>query len=207
MLSSSRRKQLAPILSVGFLLLVWFVASLLVSSNLLLPGPGETIAEFTKILSSARGWSNIVETCSKAFIGLFLALGMAMVTGFLMGLIDVLYELLRPLVVILQSIPIVSWLALAIFWWGVGFSSPVYIVLLTLFPIFTINIAEGVRNVDKKLAEESQKRRQEVGRDGKSLQALQEGCSQEDLSFLCLSLHSVVNESGGWNHVEISRSS
>ncbi|HNU23313.1 MAG TPA: ABC transporter permease [Mesotoga sp.] len=153
MLSSSRRKQLAPILSVGFLLLVWFVASLLVSSNLLLPGPGETIAEFTKILSSARGWSNIVETCSKAFIGLFLALGMAMVTGFLMGLIDVLYELLRPLVVILQSIPIVSWLALAIFWWGVGFSSPVYIVLLTLFPIFTINIAEGVRNVDKKLVE------------------------------------------------------
>ncbi|HNS35857.1 MAG TPA: ABC transporter permease subunit, partial [Mesotoga sp.] len=45
------------------------------------------------------------------------------------------------------------WLALAIFWWGVGFSSPVYIVLLTLFPIFTINIAEGVRNVDKKLVE------------------------------------------------------
>lgn len=153
MLSSSKRKCLAPIFSVGFLILIWFVASQLVSSSLLLPGPGETARELARIISSARGWSNIAETCLKAFIGLFLALGFALVAGFLMGLLDALYDLLRPVVVILQSIPIVSWLALAIFWWGVGFTSPVNIVFLTLFPIFTINIAEGVRNVDKKLVE------------------------------------------------------
>ncbi|MBN2219258.1 MAG: ABC transporter permease [Kosmotogaceae bacterium] len=153
MLSSSRRKALAPIISVGLLLLGWFIASVIVSSDLLLPGPLETMDEFLRIVSSSRGWSDIAETCSKAFLGLFIALGLALSIGFFMGIIDILYELIKPIVVILQSIPIVSWLALAIFWWGVGFSSPVYIVFLTLFPVFTINVAEGVRNVDKKLVE------------------------------------------------------
>jgi len=153
MLSSSRKRTLAPIVSVGFLLLGWFIASIIVSSDLLLPGPLETMEEFLRIVSSRKGWSDIAETCAKAFLGLFIALGLGLAVGFVMGLIDVLYELIKPIVVILQSIPIVSWLALAIFWWGVGFSSPVYIVFLTLFPIFTINIAEGVRNVDKKLVE------------------------------------------------------
>ena len=151
--SSSKKKVISPLLSIGILILVWFVAAEIVSSNLLLPGPAETFEGLWKIVTSIDGWETILETCAKAFTGLFIALGMALVSGFVMGLVEIVYELLKPVVTVLQSIPIVSWLALAIFWWGVGFRSPVYIVFLTLFPIFTINIAEGVRNVDKKLVE------------------------------------------------------
>lgn len=152
-MSSFSRKVLVPTASVLLLIAVWFVASRVVGSDLLLPGPVQTFQGLVRILSSASGWAAIAETSAKAFIGLFLALGFALVTGFAMGLLAGLYDLLGPLIVILQSIPIVSWLALAIFWWGVGFASPVYIVFLTLFPILTINVAEGVRNVDKKLVE------------------------------------------------------
>jgi NitT/TauT family transport system permease protein len=153
MISSTEKRTLSTILSVAILLLLWFLAAEIVSSDFLLPGPVKTFEGLLAIVSSTTGWSTIAETSAKAFIGLFMALLFSLVAGFVMGLIETVYELLKPMVVVLQSIPIVSWLALAIFWWGVGFSSPVYIVFLTLFPIFTINVAEGVRNVDMKLVE------------------------------------------------------
>ena len=138
---------------MGIAIFVGYAGPGRVTGKLVLPGPAETFEGLWKIVTSIDGWETILETCAKAFAGLFIALGMALVSGFVMGLVEIVYELRKPVMTVLQSIPIVSWLALAIFWWGVGFKSPVYIVFLTLFPIFTINIAEGVRNVDKKLVE------------------------------------------------------
>jgi len=86
-------------------------------------------------------------------IGFFMALAAGFFTGFLMGLNKVFYELLRPLISVVQSVPIISWLALAMLWWGVGDKGPIVIVFLTLFPIVTLNVYEGVLNIDKKLVE------------------------------------------------------
>ncbi|HNS67761.1 MAG TPA: ABC transporter permease, partial [Mesotoga infera] len=66
-------------MSIFILILVWFVSAEIVSSDLLLPGPVETFGGLWKIVTSIDGWETILETCVKAFTGLFIALGMALV--------------------------------------------------------------------------------------------------------------------------------
>jgi|GEM_PF-7034903 len=95
--SSSKKKVISPLLSIGILILVWFVAAEIVSSNLLLPGPAETFEGLWKIVTSIDGWETILETCAKAFAGLFIALGMALVSGFVMGLVEIVTSYSNPL--------------------------------------------------------------------------------------------------------------
>ncbi len=140
-------------ISTAIIFSLWFIGSVLVGKELLLPGPTKTVQRLIELFISGEILSPLLFTALKALGGLALALFFSLIVGFAMGLIEILYEIFKPIIITLQAIPIVSWLALAILWWGVGFRSPLYIVFLTLFPIITLNITEGVRNVDKKLLE------------------------------------------------------
>jgi len=140
-------------LSILLLFFIWEIGYLMVGNSLLLPGPVETIAELIKLINTGALWAPLLSTVLKAMFGMMLALLLSLSTGFLLGISSFLYILFRPLILVLQAVPIVSWLALAILWWGVGFQSPMYIVFLTLYPIMTLNIIQGVRSVDVKLIE------------------------------------------------------
>jgi len=139
--------------SLAIIFCLWLTGSIIVGNELLLPGPIKTVRRLIELFMSGEVLSPLLFTALKALGGLSLALFFSLIVGFAMGLIEILYEIFKPIIITLQAIPVVSWLALAILWWGVGFRSPLYIVFLTLFPIITLNITEGVRNVDKKLLE------------------------------------------------------
>ncbi|WP_372236606.1 ABC transporter permease [Thermosipho melanesiensis] len=70
-----------------------------------------------------------------------------------MGICKKCFELLRPTFTIIQSVPIISWLALVMFVWGIGLTGPIIISTLSLIPNVTFSVAQGVRNTDKKLLE------------------------------------------------------
>lgn len=150
-----RNRFVTTFFSGAVLLAIWLLISGIVGNKLLLPGPIETFWRLIQLFLSGQILLPLFETTAKALIGLFLSLGVALVLGFFMGLNRFIYSLFEPGIIVIQSVPIISWLALALLWWGIGFSSPIYIVFLTLFPILTINVTEGVRNVDGKLVEMS----------------------------------------------------
>ncbi len=154
MKASSLSDRVIPIaVSLGIFTMAWQLGAMAIANDILFPGPLTTIQRLFVLVGRGRVFGPLLQTVLKAIAGLGLALLVAVVLGFAMGVSKILFKVFGPMVTIIQSIPIVSWLALAIFWWGVGFRSPMYIVFLTLFPILTINIAEGVRNVDSKLVE------------------------------------------------------
>ncbi|ACR80222.1 MULTISPECIES: ABC transporter permease [Kosmotoga] len=148
-----RNSQLGLFAAILIILGIWELAYLAVGNSLLLPGPITTFKRLGELCTNLEFYLTVFTTFSKAVLGLALALIAGVLAGFSMGLSRTIYTLFRPLVIVMQSVPIVSWLALAVLWWGIGFRSPVYIVFLTLFPIITLNIVEGVRNVDVKLVE------------------------------------------------------
>lgn len=148
-----KNKFLSTFFSGVILIGIWQLIAMVIGNKLLLPGPVDTFARLLELFVSGQVLSPLLETTAKALIGLFLSLAVALVLGFFMGLNRFIYSLFEPAIIIIQSVPIISWLALALLWWGIGFSSPVYIVFLTLFPILTINVTEGVKNVDGKLVE------------------------------------------------------
>ncbi|MDK2951229.1 MAG: NitT/TauT family transport system permease protein [Kosmotogales bacterium] len=141
------------LLSIGLLIAFWQILYISISNSIILPGPFETFKRLELFFVEGDVYYPLLITSLQALLGMCLAVVCSLFLGFLMGVNNFIFQLFKPIVMFFQAIPIVSWLALAILWWGIGFSSPVYIVFLTLFPILTISIAQGVQSVDVKLVE------------------------------------------------------
>ena len=141
------------ILSIILLILFWEILYLNINNSILLPGPFETLKRLGIFFVEGVVYYPLLITALQAIFGMVIAVLVSLIIGFVMGINYFLFQLLKPIIMFFQAVPIISWLALAILWWGIGFTSPIYIVFLTLFPILTTNIAQGVQNVDVKLVE------------------------------------------------------
>ena len=131
----------------------WLILSMMLSQSLILPTPMETFSALVEILRDSTTYSAMLSTIAKGFMILGLIIAVGLPVGFVMGLSDKIYELLRPTVMIIQSVPVISWLALVIFMWGIGWKGPVLIGFLSLLPISIFTIVEGVRSIDRDLLE------------------------------------------------------
>lgn len=151
MMNSSRFKWLL----IGFILLIfiWQAVSFLFKSSLVFPAPADVFEEIIELIKSGKLFIQLLQTFYKAFLGLFLALLIGLITGFFVGIFRALFELLRPVLMVLRSVPVVSWLSTVILLWGIGWKGVVFIVFMTLLPVVIFNVAEGVRSVDIKLIE------------------------------------------------------
>ncbi len=131
----------------------WQVMSLLVSFSLILPSPLTTFEALLEVLQEPTTYSALASTAWKTFFVLFLVIVTGIPLGFLMGISSAFYDLFRPMIMVVQAVPVISWLALVIFLWGIGWKGPVLISFLSLLPTAVFTTASGVRNLDKNLLE------------------------------------------------------
>ena len=64
-----------------------------------------------------------------------------------------LFDMFRPIVMFIQAVPVVSWLSLVIFAWGVGWRGPIFITFVSLLPTAVLTTVSGIRSLDKDLLE------------------------------------------------------
>jgi len=140
-------------LGLFLIALGWELASLWFRSSLVLPSLSEVFAAFFGLLNDPSLWMHLSSTFFKAFFGLFLALAIGLPLGVLIGLSAFFSQLLLPALVLLKSVPIISWLTSILILWGIGWKAPVFIVLVTLLPIVIYHAANGIKTVDKQLLE------------------------------------------------------
>lgn len=95
----------------------------------------------------------ILSTVWKSLIVLLLVMVVGIPIGFLMGISGTVYDLFRPAITVIQAVPVISWLALVIFIWGIGWKGPIFIGFLSLLPISVFTTASGVRSTDGNLIE------------------------------------------------------
>jgi ABC-type nitrate/sulfonate/bicarbonate transport system permease component len=96
---------------------------------------------------------HIEESLYRVLNGFFLALLVAVPMGIMMGWSRVLRELVTPLVEIIRPIPPLAWIPLAIFWFGIGLKSSVFIIFLGAFFPMLLSTVSGVLSVDALLIE------------------------------------------------------
>lgn len=148
---SSRSKWF--LFGIVFLICLWYTVSFLVGSSLIFPSPKLVFAQILEVTKTGQLFLYLWQTFYKAFLGLLLALLVGLFVGFIIGLSQKLYELFRPILMIIRSVPIVSWLSSVILLWGIGWKGVVFIVFMTLLPTVIFNISEGVKSVDVRLLE------------------------------------------------------
>lgn len=138
------------VLSVIFLLLLWKGLSLAVGSSHLLPGPEKVIADLGRLISSGAFLGSVAATLLRGSIGFLIAALLAVALGIPAGLNSDFNAFIRPVIVISRSTPIIAFILLALIWLP-NTRVPIFIGILTMFPILCTAIIDGVRNVDSRL--------------------------------------------------------
>ncbi len=136
-----------------FFLILWQLLSMLLGWSIILPPPPEVLQTMGSLLFDPNTGIAVGQTAWKVLLSLALVLLMGVTLGLLLGMVKPLYEMMRPIIMVIQAVPVISWLTLVIFAWGIGWRGPVFITFLALLPMALLTTVSGVRNLDHKLLE------------------------------------------------------
>lgn len=120
-------------------------------SPLVVPTISSVADKLWEILSGAELRHALWLTILRLLAGLAVGVAAGTAVGALLGLFPRVYGIFSPYIGLMQSVPPISWLVLALIWFGFNGKASVFIVIVATLPIMAINTIEGVRNIDAKL--------------------------------------------------------
>lgn len=149
--ASSTRFRIRPWAVVAWVA-AWQIASMLMSSALLLPGPADVLVRFFELAATSEFWMRVAFTLVRIAEGFVL--------GMLLGLLCAagamrfarLGELFAPAMALMKSVPVACFVVLALIWAGAS-QLAVVVSVLVVAPIMYENVCDGVRSTDVRLLE------------------------------------------------------
>jgi len=146
---------------LGFLLIWYGVTDIFkLMPAIVLPSPEKVFYTlYEKIFVSVgeeKLLGHIGVSLVRIFVGAFIALGLAIPLGILMGWFKGLDAAAAPIFEILRPIPPIAWIPLAILWLGIGLASKVFIIAIGVFFPTLINTYLGVKFTDPLLIKAAQ---------------------------------------------------
>lgn len=117
--------------------------------NYILPSPSAIIKALDKYKSIL--WEHTQTTLFEAMIGLLLAIVFAIFLAIIMNRYRLIKQMIYPILVVSQTIPIIALAPIFMVWLGFGVLPKILIVILVCFFPISISVAEGLATVDKDL--------------------------------------------------------
>ncbi len=148
--NSSFRNRIISLIVVLVLITGWELLSISFNSRQILPGPVDTIRSLFGIIEKPAFLSSLGITIFRGLIGFLIAFVFAVLIGIPSGLNSGIEAGFKPILITIRSTPVVAIILLALIWFHVE-QVPVFIGFLTMFPILTINITQGIRETDSGL--------------------------------------------------------
>lgn len=133
-------------------LAAWQVLALVVHNSIMLVGPIETIGALLERLPEAEFWSSIGATFVRIVGGFLLGSLLGILLALLAYRKPLLKDILAPFVGALKTVPVASFIILALIWVGSGNVS-MFISFIVVFPMLYLNTLEGLQSLDQKLLE------------------------------------------------------
>ncbi|MCA9910071.1 MAG: ABC transporter permease [Anaerolineae bacterium] len=145
-------RALVPLLLPALVLLVWqVVVSLGVYPEFIIPSPSAVLAKFIDVLRDGRLLANTWVTLSQTLAGLTIGVALSVLLGYAIAKNRLLDDLFSPLIIALQSTPVVAYAPLLVIWFGNGPTSKVVTSALIVFFPMLMNTVVGLRSVPKSL--------------------------------------------------------
>ncbi len=135
---------------IVFWILVWEIASLIISKEVYLPSPFRTLRALMELVVEIEFWNSVFISVLRVVLGFAISCACGIFIGIACGLNRFFYELFNPLVITIKSTPVISFIIIALIWFKSG-SVPVFISILMCFPVIWTNVVEGIRQVDVNL--------------------------------------------------------
>lgn len=152
LIRSFARKLPARLAAAAIVLGVWWALSL-AFPPLVVPDIPTVAVSLRDILTSPDGQEAIFTTVQRLALGLASGLALGGAIGLLAGFSTRFHDVCSPIIGILQTVPPVCWVVMALVWFGFNGRPAIFIVAVSTIPYVVVNLSEGVRNVDPKLLE------------------------------------------------------
>lgn len=138
-----------------FWILVWQAASMGISNDLVLVGPWEVACSLFSLVPTPDFWRSVGGSFSRICTGFLSAFCLGLFLGSLAFRFALVRELLEPVMVLMKSVPVASFVVLALIWMG-SENLSVLISFLMVLPILYTHTAAGLAATDPKLLEMAQ---------------------------------------------------
>lgn len=141
-------RRYASLITIALVLIIWQAVVMLgLVSPSLVPEPLAVVEKFSAIIANGRWWLHTSTTLVEVLAGLGLGVGIALVLGYSIAKSRLLEDMLSPIIVSMQSTPVVAYAPLLIIWFGSGPTSKIVICALTVFFPMLMNTVVGIRSV------------------------------------------------------------
>jgi len=144
-------KKILRTLAVAlFWLAIWYAAARLAGSEYLFPDPLTVLARMGALALTGEFWTVCLTSLGRILLGVLAAVAVSVPLAVLTTAVPAANTLLSPLLTVVKSTPVASFIILALVWLGRE-TVPTFIAFLMVLPVVWGNVSAGIRNTDVSL--------------------------------------------------------
>src|SRR5712675_2113803 len=137
------------------LLAVWWMVSLAVPPYVL-PRPERVFARIVQLSQTGDLPINLLTTLGRVLAGFAIAVAIGVPGGILLGSHRALGTFFEPVLPVLNTVSSAIWAIFALIWFGLSPMTPIFVVLMTAFPLIVTNVWQGTQAVNADYVELAQ---------------------------------------------------
>lgn len=146
------KKAARILISVSVWLCLWQILYLWIGKDVLFASPLAVGKRLVELLCTADFWVKTGATLLGITEGYLLGAAAGILLAAVTSLSEWLYAIFRPMLTVIKSTPVVSFIILALVWMKKS-HVPVFISFLMVTPMVWANLAGGIRETDRNLLE------------------------------------------------------
>ncbi|HYW59536.1 MAG TPA: ABC transporter permease [Xanthobacteraceae bacterium] len=137
------------------LLVAWWLGSL-ATPVYVLPSPERVLARVVQLTQTGDLPLNLVTTLLRVLAGFALAVLIGVPGGLLLGSNRALGTFFEPILPVMNTVSSAIWAIFAVIWFGLSPATPIFVVLMTAFPLIVTNVWQGTQAVNADYVELAQ---------------------------------------------------
>jgi len=112
------------------------------------PSPLGVLNSYEKLIKNGTLFAGIGQTMRRICIGYGISILIGVFSGMLLARFKALSELMKPLVLGIQTLPSICWVPFAILWYGLAESATIFIVVIGSTFSICIAVETGIKNIN-----------------------------------------------------------
>ena len=142
MISTTQKRILRNFTSVVLSIILWYILSLIIHAPLILPYPHMVVKRLFILFAASSFWMAFLFTFLRVLLAFFLTL----IAGFFLGLLSADFKIVKDLLTfplsIIRTVPVISFILLAVFWFKSDFV-PVFVAFIMALPVMLTACEKG----------------------------------------------------------------
>lgn len=150
-----KKKHEIRLWAVLFWMIIWQLVSMCLDSDILLVSPAKVVCRFGQLMGTAVFWRSVCFTLTRIASGFFLAVAAGSILAAASSRYTRIRELVTPVMLVIKSVPVASFIILALIWFS-SRNLSILISFLMVLPMIYTNVLSGIKSVDRQLLEMAQ---------------------------------------------------